>query len=244
MSITDSLTACEIAVRTHDPDRYFSALFAPAEKRSLLFALYAFNHELARIGETVREPMMGEIRLQWWRETVESTREGNPRAHDVSRALFELFRKVELPVVLFEAMMDARAFDFSPEPFADDAARDEYLDATSGNLMRLAARVLGAGDAYDELAREAGIAYGLAGLIRSQAAHGSRGKLFLRDPAAAANEARARLIRARRIPQPRATLAAFLPATLVPLYLRRAGLDVPLYRRQFALLSAALRLRI
>ena len=56
-----------------------------------------------------------------------------------------------------------------PTPFADDATRDAYLDATSGNLMRLAARILGAGDAHDDLAREAGIAYGLAGLLRSQA---------------------------------------------------------------------------
>src|SRR3954465_11423378 len=104
-----SFEACARMVRERDPDRYFSALFAPAEKRPLLFALYAFNHELARIGETVREPMMGEIRLQWWRETVESAREGKPRAHDVSRALFELFRRVELPASILGAMMDARA---------------------------------------------------------------------------------------------------------------------------------------
>src|SRR3954452_23234475 len=161
MDVRQAFAACEAAVRRADPDRYFSALFAPADKRPLLFALYAFNHELARIGETVREPMMGEIRLQWWREALEEAREDKPRAHDVSRALFELFRRVELPASIFRAMMDARAFDFSPEPFANDAARDEYLDATSGNLMRLAARVLGAGGAYDGLAREAGIVYGL-----------------------------------------------------------------------------------
>jgi phytoene/squalene synthetase len=244
MSVTDSLTACENTVRKHDPDRYFSALFAPAEKRPLLFALYAFNHELARIGETVREPMMGEIRLQWWRETVDSAREGKPRAHDVACALFELFRRVDLPGALFEAMMDARPFDFSPETFADDEARDAYLDATSGNLMRLAARVLGADDAYDDLAREAGIAYGLAGLIRSQAGHTSRGKVVLRDAATAATDARVRLARARHLSQPAAPLAAFLPAALVPLYLRRPGMDVPLYRRQLALLGAAFRRRI
>lgn len=59
-----AFAACEATVRRFDPDRYFSALFAPADKRPLLFALYAFNHELARVGEVVREPMMGEIRLQ------------------------------------------------------------------------------------------------------------------------------------------------------------------------------------
>ena len=58
-------------MRAADPDRYFSALFAPAPARPLLLALYAFNHEVARVAETVREPMLGAIRLEWWRETVE-----------------------------------------------------------------------------------------------------------------------------------------------------------------------------
>src|SRR5438045_2053941 len=76
---TDPFAVCEATIRRADPDRYFSALFASAEKRPLLFGLYAFNHELTRIGEVVHEPMMGEIRLQWWRETVEEAFEGKPR---------------------------------------------------------------------------------------------------------------------------------------------------------------------
>ena len=61
-------------VRRHDPDRYFTALFAPAGRREALFALYAFNQELARARETVREPFAAMIRLQWWRDVVEGTR--------------------------------------------------------------------------------------------------------------------------------------------------------------------------
>jgi len=143
-----------------------------------------------------------------------------------------------------EAMLDARAFDFSTEPFPDAAARDDYLGATSGNLMRLAARVLGAGDTHDELAHQAGIAYGLAGLIRAQPFHRARGRLFLRDASAAAIDARARLARARRLPMPGAALPAFLPAALVPLYLACGERVVPLYRKQLAMLSASLRGRV
>jgi len=73
---TAALEACAALVRRADPDRYFASLFAPAEIRPYLFALYAFNHELARIGETVHEPMMGQIRLQWWREAIDGARRG------------------------------------------------------------------------------------------------------------------------------------------------------------------------
>src|ERR1700748_1031363 len=129
-----AFTACAAMVRQADPDRYFSALFAPAPKRPFLFALYAFNVELARVAASVREPMMGEIRLQWWRETLEGARTGKPRAHDVARTLAETFERAELPTAMFDAMIDARAFDFLEGTFTDAEMRDAYLDATSANL--------------------------------------------------------------------------------------------------------------
>ena len=107
---------CRRAVRKHDPDRYFSALFAPADRRPFLFALYAFNHELAHVGESVREPMMGEIRLQWWRETLDGARAGDPRNHDVvARAGGDASRRSSCPPTLFDAMIDARQFDLLSE---------------------------------------------------------------------------------------------------------------------------------
>ena len=241
---TDYLAACEATVRRADPDRYFAALFAPADKRPLLLVLYAFNHELARIAEVVREPMMGEIRLQWWRETLDGAREGKPRENDVARGLAKLFAHADLPTQLFDAMIDARAFDLSRDSVPNSEELDGYLDATSANLMRLAARVLGAGDAHDHLAREAGIAYGLAGLVRSQQIHHARGKHFIHDPSAAAAQALQRLATAHALPKPGAALPAFLPATLVPLYVRNPQREVPLYRKQLAYLSASLRGRV
>src|ERR1700681_4335702 len=98
------------SVRRADPDRYFSALFAPAAVRPHLMTLYAFNHEVARVAETVRQPMMGEIRLEWWRETLEGARNGAPRNHDVARALAALFAACAVPFELFGAILDARAF--------------------------------------------------------------------------------------------------------------------------------------
>ena len=45
----------------------------------------------ARVAETVREPMLGAIRLEWWRETAEGAAKGAPRNHDVARGLAALF---------------------------------------------------------------------------------------------------------------------------------------------------------
>jgi len=242
--MSDPFEACAMVVRKHDPDRYFSALFAPADTWPLLFALYAFNHELAHIGESVREPMIGEIRLQWWREALEGARAGRPRNHDVVRAMGATVAAVSLPDNLFEAMIDARQFDLMSGTFGDDEKRDAYLDATSGNLMRLAARVLGASDRHDDLAHDAGIAYGLAGLLRNQVRRPARRFLEPDDEARAVQDAKAHLLRAKRLPKPGKSLAAFLPASLVPLYLHNPAKDVTIHRRQLRLLSASMRGRI
>ena len=72
------------AVRQHDPDRFFTALFAPADKRDALLALYEFNHELARARAMVSEPHLALIRLHWWREVLEGTAKRHPLAEALS----------------------------------------------------------------------------------------------------------------------------------------------------------------
>jgi DNA-binding GntR family transcriptional regulator len=64
----DAFDHCEELVREGDKDRFLATLFAPQKYRRALYALYAFNLEMARVRELAREPMPGELRLQWWRE--------------------------------------------------------------------------------------------------------------------------------------------------------------------------------
>ena len=251
------------AVRTADPDRYLSSLFAGARDRPYLHALYAFNHEVAGVAMRVREPMLGAIRLEWWRETAETAARQKPRAHDVAKGLAALFAERGLPLAAFEAIIAARAFDASAEHFADFAALENYLDATGGGVMRLAARLL-AGE--ETGLREAALAYGFAGLLRSLPFHNRRRKLYLprdllnevglapedvfvldQDPRVARAVARITTcarehFRKARKARPGKALAAILPAALVPVYLKRR--DVPIHRRQMALLAAAIKGRL
>src|ERR1700753_1946922 len=95
------------SVRAADPDRYFATLFAPAPQRPFLFALYAFNAEVARVAESVREPMLGAIRLEWWRETAEGAARGTPRNHDVAQGLASLFAERGVALQPFEDLVAA-----------------------------------------------------------------------------------------------------------------------------------------
>ena len=260
------------AVRAADPDRYFATLFAPAPHRPFLFTLYAFHAEVARVAETVREPMLGAIRLEWWREACEAAAKGSARNHDVARGLACLFAERPVALADLEALIAARAFDSSAEQLADFAGLEAYVDSTSGALMRVASKLLGGGPRLEPVLREAGLAYGLTGLLRALPFHNGRHKLYLPldllsaldvtpeaffhlepgEPRRAgavrqvALKARDYFLAAQKAPRPGAALAAILPAALVPVYLRKLNTarEIPIHRRQIALLSAAMKRRL
>jgi phytoene synthase len=77
----DAFTYCETLVRAGDKDRFLATLFAPAEHRAAIFALYAFNLEIARVREVARGPLAGEIRLQWWSDVLGGEGGGEIEGH-------------------------------------------------------------------------------------------------------------------------------------------------------------------
>jgi phytoene synthase len=233
-------------VRRHDPDRFLAALFAPAERRETLFLLAAFNHELARARETVREPMLALIRLQWWREVVE----GASRRHEVATPLAEAMARGSFAADDLAAMLDGR----EPEAAAGIATVADwqaYVRGTAGAFAAAAGRLLGADAALRERLRTLGTAYGVAGQLRNIAALGRQGRCMLPQDLLGANGLVAETVVARpddpRLrpvrdtlaawgrgllaqaggPVPRSVMAAALPAVLARRDLRRGAAPGP-----------------
>jgi 15-cis-phytoene synthase len=177
----DAFRHCERLVREADQDRFFATLFAPASHRAPLFALYAFNAEIAGVRERAREPLPGEIRLQWWREVFAGTREGEAAAHPVTFALLETVRRFRLPVSALSDLVEARSFDLYDEPMATIAELERYVSRTSATVLELAARILrdGIDPAIAELARHAGAAHAITSLLRLLAVHAVRRQLYV-----------------------------------------------------------------
>lgn len=129
-------------VRRHDPDRYFTALFAPTARREALFTLYAFNHELAHAREAaLREPGLALIRLQWWREVVE----GAARRHEVATPLRAELAAGRLDPEECLRMIEGRDME-AEDGMADLAAFERYCLAAHGSVMAAAGKALGVAD--------------------------------------------------------------------------------------------------
>ena len=244
-----ALSACGALVERHDRDRYLASLFAPEAEREQLFALYAFNHEVAKTAEVVSEPMLGQIRLQWWRESLEGIYAGSPRQHEVVEPLARTIEARRLPRELFEAVIDARELDLEPEPPEDLDALRVYAEGSSTAPLKLALRVLGAEDeASREAAEHLGPAWAYLGLLRALPLHARQKRSYLpadlcadagvdlqevfelrSSPAlrrvtgvlldAAGQHLKAARRSARRVP--RRALPALLPARLADLYLKQ-----------------------
>lgn len=266
----DNFRHCEQLVREADKDRFLATLF---DRRDALFALYAFNIEIARIREMVREAMAGEIRLQWWRDAIESGA-NEASAHPVAAALREAIERFNIPVAPLLDLIEARSFDLYDDPMPNSAALEGYAVKTSSALIGIAAMILDPSAATAPGAvRDAGIAYAITGLLRAFPIHASRGQLYVpldvlerhdahledvsagRDTpqlraalAAMRRQARAHYDAFAAVAIPPVQAAAFLPVSLVPLYLDRldraadkpfALIEVPQWRRQWVLWRAA-----
>jgi phytoene synthase len=237
------ISAVARLVRQHDRDRFVTVLFAAPERREALYALYGFNYEVARIRETVSEPILGSIRLQWWREAIEEIGAGKPpRKHEVATPLAAAIREHKLEAALLHGMLDAREADLNAAPPATLNALEAYAVATGGNLLVLALQVLDR-KAPAEAARHAGTGYALAGLLRATAFHARLGRSYIPaeiDPErsvfnlkptpelaqaakAISGAARRNLEIARKLngQVPRHGMAALLPAVLAESWLAR-----------------------
>jgi NADH dehydrogenase [ubiquinone] 1 alpha subcomplex assembly factor 6 len=240
---------CAEQVRQQDYDHYLCGLFAPEEARAGIYALYAFNAEIARTPELVSEPLLGRIRLQWWRDAIAAAYEGGGPHHQVVQALAQAIARFALPREEFDAMLGAREAEVENQPIEDYPALERLARATAGGLTALSLICLGARQARALRAgRHIGIAYALTGLLRAVPFHAAQQRLYLPQDrlnaagvsvqalfdgkrqaalpvvvAGIAAEARRHLRTARRLRVgiPRTALPALLPATLLDGYLAR-----------------------
>ena len=177
----DSDQHCLDLVRAGDKDRFLASLFAPENKRRYLHALYAFNIEVSRIPEQVGDPAVGEIRYQWWLDTIDGIYHGEVSPHPVAQSLAAAIEAGDLPKHALQNLVKAKIFDLYSDPVPSLLDLEGYLGETSSALIQMASLILGREQALEsaEAAGLAGVAYGLAGIMRSLPRHRAMGRCYV-----------------------------------------------------------------
>jgi NADH dehydrogenase [ubiquinone] 1 alpha subcomplex assembly factor 6 len=172
-------------LRQQDFDRYLTWLYAPARARPALLALYTLNLELANSVEQTHEPMLGEIRLAWWREGIARAYAGNqsdtPHAHPLLQAIADAIVPTKLPQAWLEELIVARLSDVYHTRFATLADLCAYLDQSAGQLMQAAVYICDTHTPKEGLAAASalGRAWGLVGLLRAVVYHARQQRFYL-----------------------------------------------------------------
>lgn len=192
-----SFQACAEIVRKGDPDRFLAVMAAPSSARGPLFAIYAFNVEVARAPWVSAEPAINEMRLQWWRDALSEIAQGaNVRRHEVVAALNDVIDPHGAKVL--QELIDARSWDIHSDPFKNSIHFNAYIEATAGGLMWVATRSLGVKNG-EAAVRNIGYASGLANWFQAIPQLEARGRVPLVDgrPDAVSELAKAGLERLR-----------------------------------------------
>jgi len=252
--LAQSVAAAAARVEAGDPDRFAATMAVPAAERARLWPLYAANLEIARAPWASTEPMIAEMRLQWWVDALEAlVQQGATPRHEIGAALAPV--RAAAPHLL--ALAEARRRDCWREPFADAAELSTYLAETSGNLFCAAGVVFGADASAQAALARYGAAAGLAAWLRAVPELRARGHMPLPEeaPEAIAGLARAALaelasaraaLRGAPAPVRRALLpgwqakAVLTQAARAPERVLQDGLGRSEFSRRLGLLRAAL----
>lgn len=238
---------CLDIVRAGDKDIFLATLFAPEIAQPHLFALHAFAVEVARIPRLVSEAQIGEIRLQWWADTLDAIAKGEAQSHPVAKALADAIQQHSLPIAPLLTLVEARRFDLYADAMPDVTAMEAYFGETQSVLFQLACLVLNP-TAAPKAAMSAGFAGVAFGLSRALLAAETTAKIL---PTSTSREALLTLAETR-FSEARAAISAltsdllpaFLPLAIVPLNLAAAKCGAPSvsqWRKQWQLWRAARR---
>ena len=178
----ETLSYTSDLVRQYDYDRFITSLFARGRLRDRLHILYAFNTEIARIRETVSEPLIGQMRLQWWRDVLTALEQGEspPKGHPVAEPLADLIQVADLSFSHFHTLLTARELDVEEEPIESFTGLVDYCHDTSSSLFLLALECLNVSEETTvEATRSLGVAWALTGMARSVRHYALAGHVLL-----------------------------------------------------------------
>jgi 15-cis-phytoene synthase len=154
-------------LRQRDYDRWLASQFVPLNARSAVQTILSFSAHLQQIPSTVSEPMLGEIRLQWWHDVFAGMRQDEACAHPLFAALRHVMDHYHLPESYLIGMIEARRFDFYDDHMPSMHDLEAYCGETCSYIFRLSALILNKGEDFDcaDASGHAGVAYGLAQIM-------------------------------------------------------------------------------
>jgi len=182
----EALRVCEEITRMKARNFYYGLRLLPAEKRSALYAVYAWMRVADDIAD--EEGVATDLRRARLDRLAAATREalaGRAEGGDaVLTALAWVAARTPLPAEDFEAAIEGQRMDLEPRVYATFAQTELYCDRVASTVGRICLDIWGVRDAADaararELSTRRGIAFQLTNILRDVREDHARGRCYL-----------------------------------------------------------------
>lgn len=140
----------------------------------------AFNVEVAQIQDATSEALIGKMRLQFWRETLDQIYNGDPPRQPVAMELHRAIKKHGLSKRWLRSLIDAREEQLERRHFRSIQELEEYSEKSNSALYYLILQGLGSENLHaDHAASHVGKAEGIIKALRGVPHNATNRRVFL-----------------------------------------------------------------
>ncbi|BFZ13342.1 hypothetical protein BsWGS_16381 [Bradybaena similaris] len=194
---------CIDLVRKYDYENYLGTLLLPRDSQRAAFALRAYNVELAQVPDSVSDKKIGLMRMQFWKEAIQSIYQSFPPKTPVATELSGACGYYRLSKRWLERLVEARAAQMEHDSFTSVKNVEDYAEQVNSSLYYLLLECLGIKNVHaDHAASHLGKAQGIVTLLRATPYQTSRRRLYLPMEVLAKNKVSQEEIMRGKVSQP------------------------------------------
>ncbi|EGN92145.1 hypothetical protein SERLA73DRAFT_66257 [Serpula lacrymans var. lacrymans S7.3] len=176
----DSFAYCREYVQKHDYEGFLTSQFYPRHVQGGYFALKAFYVELAMVPESVSNTVIGQMRMQFWRDAVKGISDGRPPQHPIAMALYETSQSVHLPAYHLKRIIDARDSELQMPTHLTTDSLTALAESTSSTLLYLLLSLMSLpSSTLSHAASHLGVAQTFSTLLRAFPFHTSKNRMII-----------------------------------------------------------------
>nr|CAD7586333.1 unnamed protein product [Timema genevievae] len=160
-----------------DHENFLCTLLLPHDCRTSAFAIRAFNIEVARVQDQISDPRIGQMRLKFWEDVIESIFQNKAHKHPVALELHRVPKQVyslqaskkhKLSKRYLKRLITARSNQLNVSGFPDLEAMEVYSEGSVSSVYYLLLETAGVENVHaDHAASHLGKAQGISNILRS-----------------------------------------------------------------------------
>lgn len=166
--------------RKHDFENFLATLLLPPGPREDVIAIRAFNVSVSLIQDQVSQGLIGQMRMKFWQDTLESIYHDGPPSQPVALQLHKAIKTKKLSKHWLQRLLSSREKNLNLKSFESLSAVETYAEHSVSSVLYLTLECLNIRNVHaDHAASHIGKAQGLVTLLRAIPHNSQRNQVYI-----------------------------------------------------------------